>query len=86
MIPAPSAVPRKILPPVSRFVGGPALGRAQSERKAAAKDTGAHAPPPDAATATDIGIETLSERISREVISSNSVLVHRSEIGAWTRV
>ncbi|HEU5256534.1 MAG TPA: methyltransferase domain-containing protein [Vicinamibacterales bacterium] len=38
------------------------------------------------ATAADIGIETLSDRIRREVISSNSVIVGRSEIGAWTRV
>ena len=37
------------------------------------------------ATAADIDIETLSERISREVISRNSVIVGRSEIGAWTR-
>jgi hypothetical protein len=38
------------------------------------------------ATAADIDIETLSERITREVISSDSVIVGRSEIGAWTRV
>jgi hypothetical protein len=38
------------------------------------------------ATAADIGVETLSERISREVISTDSVIVGRSEIGAWTRV
>jgi hypothetical protein len=37
-------------------------------------------------TAADIDIETLSERISREVISSDSVIVARMEIGAWTRV
>ena len=37
------------------------------------------------ATAADIDMESLSERISREVISSNSVIVGRSEIGAWTR-
>ena len=33
------------------------------------------------ATAADIGVETLSERISREVISSNSVIVGRSKSG-----
>ena len=38
------------------------------------------------ATAADIDVETLSERISREVISSDSVIVGRMEIGAWTRV
>jgi ubiquinone/menaquinone biosynthesis C-methylase UbiE len=38
------------------------------------------------ATADDIGVETLSEQIRREVISSDSVIVGRSEIGAWTRV
>ncbi len=37
-------------------------------------------------TAADIGVETLSERISREVLSSDSVIVGRSEIVAWTRV
>jgi SAM-dependent methyltransferase len=38
------------------------------------------------ATAADIDIETLCERISREVISFNSVIVGRTEMGAWTRV
>ena len=38
------------------------------------------------ATTADIGVETLSERIRREVISSDSVLVGCWEIGAWTRV
>jgi SAM-dependent methyltransferase len=38
------------------------------------------------ATAADIDIETLSERISREVISLNSVIIGRAEMGAWTRV
>ena len=37
-------------------------------------------------TAADIGVETLSERISREVLSSDGVIVGRSEIVAWTRV
>ena len=38
------------------------------------------------ATAADIGVDTLSERITHEVISSDSVIVGRSEIGAWSRV
>jgi hypothetical protein len=38
------------------------------------------------ATAADVDVETLSERISREVISSDSVIVGRAEIGAWSRV
>lgn len=38
------------------------------------------------ATAADIAIETLFERMSHEAISSNSVIVGRSEIGAWTRI
>jgi hypothetical protein len=38
------------------------------------------------ATAADIGVETLSERIRREVISSGSVIVGRWEIGAWSRL
>jgi len=38
------------------------------------------------ATAADIDIETLCERMSREVISINSVIVGRAEMGAWTRV
>ena len=38
------------------------------------------------ATAGDIGIDSLSGRIAREVISSGSVIVGRLEIGAWTRV
>ena len=38
------------------------------------------------ATAADIGVDTLSERITREVISSDSVIVGRMEIAAWTRV
>jgi ubiquinone/menaquinone biosynthesis C-methylase UbiE len=38
------------------------------------------------ATAADIGVDTLSERITHEVISSDNVIVGRSEIGAWSRV
>jgi SAM-dependent methyltransferase len=38
------------------------------------------------ASAADVGVESLSERINREVISTGSVVVGRSEVGAWTRV
>lgn len=38
------------------------------------------------ATAAEIGVETLTERISREVISRDSVIVGRAEMGAWSRV
>ena len=38
------------------------------------------------ATATEVGIETLTERMQDEVIASDSVIVGRSEIGAWTRI
>jgi SAM-dependent methyltransferase len=38
------------------------------------------------ATAVEIGLETLTERMSKEVISRASVVVGRSEIGAWTRM
>lgn len=38
------------------------------------------------ATAAEIGIETLAERMLREVISNDSVIIGRSEIGAWSRV
>ena len=37
------------------------------------------------ATAADIGIESLAERLAREVVSRDSVVVGRAEIGAWTR-
>ena len=36
-------------------------------------------------TAAEIGLETLTQRMSREVISSESVIVGCAEIGAWTR-
>jgi ubiquinone/menaquinone biosynthesis C-methylase UbiE len=38
------------------------------------------------ATPADIGAETLSERMRREVMSSDCVIVGRTEIAAWTRV
>jgi hypothetical protein len=40
----------------------------------------------EVATAADVGVKTLSERIRREVTSSCSVIFAHSEIGAWTRV
>jgi ubiquinone/menaquinone biosynthesis C-methylase UbiE len=38
------------------------------------------------ATAADIGVETLAERMIAEAISNESVIVGRLEIGAWCRV
>jgi hypothetical protein len=38
------------------------------------------------ATEAEIGVETLIERMFNEVISNDSVIVGRSEIGAWCRV
>jgi hypothetical protein len=38
------------------------------------------------ATATEIGVETLTERIITEAILNDSVIVGRLEIGAWCRV
>jgi hypothetical protein len=38
------------------------------------------------ATAAEIGVETLTERIINEAISNESVIVGRFEIGAWCRV
>jgi SAM-dependent methyltransferase len=38
------------------------------------------------ATAADIGVNTLFQRMSREVFASDSVIVGRREIGAWSRV
>jgi ubiquinone/menaquinone biosynthesis C-methylase UbiE len=38
------------------------------------------------ATAIEIGVETLTERIITEAISNDSVIVGRLEIGAWCRV
>jgi len=38
------------------------------------------------ATAADINAETLVQRVLDEVTASNSVIVGRSEIGAWSRV
>ena len=38
------------------------------------------------ATAADIGMETLAERMLDEALARNCVIVGRSEIGAWSRV
>jgi hypothetical protein len=38
------------------------------------------------ATAAEIGVETLAERMINEAISNDSVIVGRFEIGAWCRV
>ena len=38
------------------------------------------------ATAAEIGVETLTERMINEAISNDSVIVGRLEIGAWCRV
>jgi hypothetical protein len=35
------------------------------------------------ATAGELGIETLMERITREMTASQSVIVGRAEIGTW---
>ena len=37
------------------------------------------------ATAEQIGVETLAERITNEVVARRSVIVGRSEICAWCR-
>jgi hypothetical protein len=38
------------------------------------------------ATAGEVDSETLAERVLAEVIATGSVIVGRSEIGAWSRV
>ncbi len=38
------------------------------------------------ASAPEVGVETLVERISNEALSKGSVFVGRSEIGAWSRI
>jgi hypothetical protein len=38
------------------------------------------------ATAEEVGIDSLLDRLRREVIGSGSVIIGRSEIGVWTRV
>jgi SAM-dependent methyltransferase len=38
------------------------------------------------ASASEVDIDTLAERVFREVIANNGVIVGRSEIGAWSRL
>jgi SAM-dependent methyltransferase len=38
------------------------------------------------ATATELGAETLVERITHEMAANQSVIIGRAEIGAWSRV
>ena len=38
------------------------------------------------ATAAEVDIETLAERLRREVTASGSVIIGRSEIGVWSHV
>ena len=38
------------------------------------------------ATATEVGLESLSERIQNEAIASSSVILGRYQVGAWSRV
>jgi len=38
------------------------------------------------ATAADVGIDTLAQRVCDEMIATGSVIVGRAEIGAWSRV
>jgi 5,10-methylene-tetrahydrofolate dehydrogenase/methenyl tetrahydrofolate cyclohydrolase len=38
------------------------------------------------ATAAEIGIATLAERMKREVAANNCLIIGRSEVGAWARV
>jgi len=38
------------------------------------------------ATAAEVDLATLTERMAREVAQTNSVIVGRSEIGAWSRL
>ena len=38
------------------------------------------------ATAGELGMQTLVERITQEMAANRSVIIGRAEIGAWTRV
>ena len=38
------------------------------------------------ATAGELSIDTLVERITQEMVANQSVIVGRAEIGAWSRV
>lgn len=37
-------------------------------------------------TAAEIDLPTFRERLSQEVVANDSVIIGRSEVGAWTRV
>ena len=37
-------------------------------------------------TAAEVDIETLAERLQREVTAGGGIIMGRSEIGAWSRV
>ena len=37
-------------------------------------------------TAAEVDIETLADRLQREVAAGGGVIIGRSEIGAWSRV
>jgi len=41
---------------------------------------------PGVVTASELGAETLVERIIREMVENQSVIVGRAEIGAWSLV
>ena len=69
------------------FIGGPAA----SERllEAIADLIGTLVPALERlgiATAADIDIATLADRMKREVVAKNCLIIGRSEIGAWARV
>ena len=38
------------------------------------------------ATARDVQIHTLAEQVLADVLATNSIIVGRSEIGAWSRL
>jgi hypothetical protein len=38
------------------------------------------------ATAAEVGFRTLAERMCGEIAAASSVIVGRSEVGAWTRI
>jgi ubiquinone/menaquinone biosynthesis C-methylase UbiE len=38
------------------------------------------------ATASEVGLETLLDRMSREVVANSSILVGNFQVGAWTKV
>ena len=38
------------------------------------------------ATAVEVGVDTLAERMRNEIAANHSTVARHSEIGAWTRV